>query len=278
MEGVKMQIGKITKIKMPSLKSFDFQIKYNVTDRRSHTFEIGLHTHNELEIYINLSGDVSFLVENNLYDLSRGDVIVARPGEHHHCVYRSDAPHAFYWLLFDCEENRAILDLLQEDLTENYFSPPNGLREELTELCRSLHGGNQTEEEKIYAFFRLLEVLKRSRASLLKPQSVLSQEMSGIVDYINTHVCEEISVRNIAKLFFTSQSSLERNFKAALNMTPAEYIRRKRLIIAAEMLQKGESVINAGASVCYSDTSYFIELFKRYYHMTPLQYKKKYKA
>lgn len=61
--------GKITKLKIPSLNEFDFQIKYSETDRKSHTHEIGLHTHNELEIYINLSGDVSFLVENNLYAL-----------------------------------------------------------------------------------------------------------------------------------------------------------------------------------------------------------------
>ena len=61
--------GKITKLKIPALNEFDFQIKLTETNRSIHTHEIELHTHNEFELYVNLSGDVSFLVENNLYDL-----------------------------------------------------------------------------------------------------------------------------------------------------------------------------------------------------------------
>ena len=116
-----MHDGKITKLTIPALNSFEFQIKYTETDRKSHTHEIGLHTHNEFEIYINLSGDVSFLVENNLYKLSRGDVIIARPGEYHHCVYRSDAPHKLFWILFDCRKNNDILDFLKDGFCENYI-------------------------------------------------------------------------------------------------------------------------------------------------------------
>ena len=40
------------------------------------------------------------------------------------------------------------------------------------------------------------------------------------------------------------------------------------------MLQNGESVLSAGINVSYNDTSYFIEIFKKYYSMTPYQYKK----
>ena len=98
--------GKIIKLNIPALNDFDFQIKLTETNRSIHTYEIGLHTHSEFELYINLSGDVSFLVENNLYDLKHGDVIIARPGEYHHCVYRSDAPHKLFWILFDCQKTR----------------------------------------------------------------------------------------------------------------------------------------------------------------------------
>ena len=71
------------------------------------------HSHDCYEFYINVSGDVSFLVENSLYPLSRGDVIIARPGEQHHCVYRSDKPHKMFWILFDCEKNQTVLDFSQ---------------------------------------------------------------------------------------------------------------------------------------------------------------------
>lgn len=269
-----MHNGKITKIKIPTLNEFDFQIKYTETDRKSHTYEIGLHTHNEFELYINLSGDVSFLVENNLYDLSRGDVIIARPGEHHHCVYRSDAPHKLFWILFDCTKNNAILDFLKDGFCENYISPQDELREELLELCFELHKGSLTDEEKIYTFCRIFAIFKKSKSAAPKQQSMLPHELCKIIDYIDSHIYEEITITGVSKALYISSSTLERRFKEVLDMTPLEYIRKKKLILAAEMLQHGESVLTAGTSVGYNDSSYFIELFKRYYGITPYQYKK----
>lgn len=267
--------GKITKLKIPSLNEFDFQIKYTETNRKTHTHEIGLHTHTEFEIYINISGDVSFLVENNLYNLSKGDVIIARPGEHHHCVYHSDATHKLFWILFDCKKNNDILDFLQENFSDNYISPKNDLREELLELCYKFHRSSLTDEEKIYTFFRFFAILKKSKSTLSNQQSVLSPELHRIIDYIECHIHEEITSSGIAKELYISQSTLERRFKETLDMSPLEYIRKKKLILAAQMLQEGKSVLTAGSSVGYNDSSYFIELFKKYYGITPYQYKKK---
>ncbi len=270
-----MHSGEITKIKIPALNEFDFQIKLTETNRNIHTHETGLHTHSEFELYVNLSGDVSFLVENNLYDLTRGDVIVARPGEYHHCVYRSDAPHKLFWILFDCNKNSDILDFLQESFCENYISPQDNLREELLALCYTLHNGNLTDEEKIYTFFRIFAILKQSK-SPISTKSVLPQELHKIIDYIDRHIYEEITVIGIAKALYISQSTLERRFKEALDLTPLEYIRKKKLVLAAQLLRDGKTVLTAGTSVGYNDNSYFIELFKRYYGVTPYQYKKNY--
>ena len=267
-----MYCGEITKIKMPALKEFDLQIKFTETNRSVHTHEIELHTHSEFELYINLSGDVSFLVENNLYDLTRGDVIIARPGEYHHCVYRSNAPHKHFWILFDCQKNKEILDFLKDGFCENHISPRDDLREELLTLCYTLHSDTLTDEEKIYTFFRIFAILKQSK-SQTSAKSGLPQELYKIIDYINRHIYDEITVSGIAEALFISQSTLERRFKEVLGATPLEYIRKKKLVIAAELLREGKSVLATGTSVGYNDNSYFIELFKRYYGITPYQYK-----
>lgn len=268
-----MHIGQITKHTIPALNAFDFQIKHTETDRKSHHHEITLHSHREFEIYINISGDVSFLVKNNLYHLSRGDVIVARPGELHHCVYRSDAPHKFFWILFDCQKNSGLLDFLTEGFYENYISPQSNLREELLTLCYTLHGSDLTKEEKIYYFFRLFAILKES----LKPMasnSLLPQSIGKIIDYIDSHIHEEISISDIAKTLYISQSTLTRQFKKHLDITPLEFVKRRKLALAVQLLQEGKSVLAAGTGVGYNDNSYFIELFKKYYGTSPYQYKK----
>ena len=45
------------------------------------------HIHDLCEIYVNLSGNVSFVVERNLYKILPGDIIITKPYEYHHCVY-----------------------------------------------------------------------------------------------------------------------------------------------------------------------------------------------
>lgn len=271
-----MQDEKLTKLRIPELNAFDFQIEYAQINKTIHWREIDLHTHNEFELYINLSGDVSFLVENTLYPISRGDVIIARPGERHHCVYRSDKPHEMYWILFDCKSNSKLLDFLQEDSHENYISPADDLREELLELCKKLHSHKLSNEELLYSFLRLFDILRKSRDKSSVQKGNLPHEMSFIIEYINNHIHEEITVKELAKAFYISQSTLERRFKELLDITPLEFIRRKKLILASEMLRQGKSVLNASISVGYNDTSYFIELFKQYYGVTPYSYKKKF--
>ena len=270
-----LKSGMITKVKMPSIHPFDFQIKYTETNRRTHEYEINLHTHSEFELYINLAGNVSFLVEDSLYPLSRGDVIIARPGEAHHCVYRDDTPHKLFWILFDCKKNAQFWDFLQESFCDNFISPKKDLREELIALCCSLHNGARTQEESLYALLRIFEILKKSRSTLTAKRAEMPRELNEIMAYINDHISEEITVTDIAKTFYISKSTLERRFKDTLAMRPSEFIKRKKLIYAAELLKNGESVLNAGTSVGYKDNSYFIELFKQYYSMTPYQYKKK---
>ena len=269
-----MTLNTVTKLSVPQSNSFEMQIKYSELQRNTHHHEIELHVHDEFELYVNLSGDVSFLVEDRLYRLSRGDVILARPGEHHHCVYRSDKPHRLYWILFDCSQNRALLDFLQSDFPENYISPKDELREELLELIRLLHSGTPTEEEKLYSFFRIFAILKQSRDKSTSRQASMPRELIEIIDYINKHICEELTVSQIAKALYVSQRTVERKCREHLAITPAEFIRRKKLVLAAELLQRGESVLAAGTGVGYSDNSYFIELFKRYYGVTPYHYRK----
>lgn len=74
------------------------------------------HIHDECDIYINLSGDVSFAVENSLYPLLPGNIIITHPHEYHHCIYHSEKLHKHFWTLFQTSNNKELFDIF---LTEN---------------------------------------------------------------------------------------------------------------------------------------------------------------
>jgi signal transduction histidine kinase/ligand-binding sensor domain-containing protein/DNA-binding response OmpR family regulator len=81
----------------------------------------------------------------------------------------------------------------------------------------------------------------------------------------------------LAEALSLSKSSLMRKLKGLLDTTPNEYIRTKRLNIAASMLQQSNCRIN---EVCYAvgfyTPSYFTKCFKRKFGMQPNEYMKEY--
>lgn len=270
-EVIDLNESKIQSFKLPEVREFDFQIKYTKTDRYSHTHEIDLHTHREFEIYVNLSGDISFLIENKLYALTRGDVIVARPGEHHHCVYRSGEEHRLFWILFDCEKNPHLTSFFRRS-DVNYVSPTESVKNELIEICSRL-----TEDadggDRLYYFLRLLKLIEEgSRDSA--DGNRMPEDFRLILAFVDKHLAEDLRVADIARELFVSKSTVERKFKEYIGMTPLDYIQRKRLFLSAELLKKGETVLNAGLGVGYTDNSYFIQLFRRQFGITPYQYKR----
>ena len=83
-----------------SVKPFDFSATYIEIYADSSENVNYSHIHDECEIYVNLRGDLSFIVENNIYPIKPGDIIITRPHEYHHCVYHSNKLHRHFWILF----------------------------------------------------------------------------------------------------------------------------------------------------------------------------------
>lgn len=93
-----------------SIQPFEVKATYTETDSKSPKNEFNSHIHNECEIYINLSGDVSFVVENNIYSVIPGSIIITRPFEYHHCVYHSNKLHRHFRILFSASGNEYLFD------------------------------------------------------------------------------------------------------------------------------------------------------------------------
>ena len=51
------------------------------------------------------------MVEDRIYPVSVGSVIITRPYEYHHCIYHSNERHRHYWVLFSLDNNEKILDI-----------------------------------------------------------------------------------------------------------------------------------------------------------------------
>lgn len=238
------------------------------------------HIHNFCEVYFNVSGDVAFAVENNLYIIKSGDIIITKPNEFHRCIYRSDCRHEHYCLWLSADES--MLQYLN-----SFFDRKNGeqnhirlsredaekFRNNLNILIDNKGYGRFTDAESVAALFSVLSILDFNR-NRFEEASFLPEGFTKIVEYIDNNFASDCSINSLTDLFYISRSSLNRLFKQYLGISPSKYVETRRLAAAKEMLKNDESVQNVATKCGFPDYSHFISTFKNRFGITPHKYRK----
>jgi len=94
------------------------------------------------------------------------------------------------------------------------------------------------------------------------------------IDYIERNMFEPVDVHDIAQASHYSTYHFSRIFRSLVGDTPKEYLRKRRLTIAAERLARGESSILSLALECqFESHAAFTRSFKQLFKVTPKQYR-----
>jgi transcriptional regulator GlxA family with amidase domain len=82
--------------------------------------------------------------------------------------------------------------------------------------------------------------------------------------FVETRRHERVSVGEVVRAVGSNRVTLGKHFQRELDTTLLEYLRRRRLAYAAELLRQGKANVDEVAFRCgFSSTSYFSRLFKR---------------
>lgn len=96
------------------------------------------------------------------------------------------------------------------------------------------------------------------------------QKMSAAVDYLESNLDREIDIARAAEIACCSPFYFQRLFLVISGMTLAEYIRRRRLTLAATELVSGESrVIDIAMKYGYDSPDAFTRAFRNMHGITP---------
>lgn len=269
------------KILISRMSKADCSICHADLDAASSLNQNESHIHKECEIYINLSGDVSFEVENRIYPVSRGSVIITRPFEYHHCIYHSNQRHEHFWITFSAEENDHFLKMFfgREKGKDNLILLDETQLQELCSILNALLKESEDPLQQRIWFLQMFQVLSAGKVEDhtsyvedLPPDVVLA------LHYMDAHLCEDFNSKCLASACNVSVNTLERHFKDIFQITPFGMLRKKRLFASMECLRNGSSVTEAAIESGFSDYSNYIQVFKKQFGITPLSYKKKYIA
>lgn len=238
------------------------------------------HIHDMCEIYVNLTGNVSFMVEKKLYTILPGDIIITKPYEYHHCIYNDESDHLHYWFLFSTKENPELFQFLmaRKRGTNNLIRLPANISIKFLELCEKLVTTTPNKATSLVScFFEILSYIEQGllEYNVSETNNNMPPHVSDILSYINKNYATIHNINELATYFQVSISTLERYFKKYLAITPKRYLEDKKLSNACMMLRQNFSVTEACYESGFEDYSHFIHIFKKNFKTTPLKYKKK---
>lgn len=234
----------------------------------------GLHSHPQYEMYLELTGGTTFLYKNHLYLLSRGDLLFLPKNEVHCCITYDITPQEHIGILFEENILGGDFNYYFSDPNRRYYSPSEADRKEIIDICFSLTQKHLPGVERRYLFLHLLHLLKRAEREPVEPSKNLPKNIAAMLLYVESHLHEPFTVAEMAKELYLSQSSIERQFKDFLHLTPLAYVNKRKMQTAANLLLDGMSVADTALAVGFNNVSHFILLFERHYGTTPHRYKK----
>lgn len=118
--------------------------------------------------------------------------------------------------------------------------------------------------------FSLERIKKRTRKSDVS----LDSRIQVVVDYIILHPTEQYTISKMSRMAELSESRFRTLFKQQVGKNPLEYLNEIRVMTAArKLLVSGDNISDIAYEVGYEDANYFSRIFKKYFCITPKQYR-----
>lgn len=248
---------------------------YEATSEASAPYQPHMHSHDLYEIYCFLEGDAEYCVEGRRYALRPGDMVLLRKGEVHQVAMLSSQRYRRIGVHFDFGNCSELPQ--SEHLLTPFLNRPSGKFNHYPAAIfpddHRLHYLQQivkNEEQGIYYLLPLLCELADAFPILQSSELFAEKDTAApIMKYIKQHLTEKLTLETLSQKFHISQTHLNRLFRQSASTTVWEYITIKRLFLAREMLENGQSPTAVYMHCGFQEYSTFYRAYKRHFGVSP---------
>ena len=247
-----------------------------------------MHIHDCYEVYFSVSGGKQFLIDNQLYDINPGDLFLINQYDSHYLTQIDKELHERIVIMIDPEYMKSIssketnLDACFQDRSE-HFSHKVTLSQEqqsrflyfINKLVTSNGFGHDLLERatftELFVMINQIVAKRESKADSEKP-ATYNEQVDSILSYLNNNIQYPISISDLSKQFYISESYICRIFKSATGTTINKYMTARRISIAKSLLAEGYGVSEVCDRCGFSDYSNFLKAFTKSVGISPKKY------
>lgn len=218
------------------------------------------HCHTQFEMIAVLEGDVNIMLEGKTYRLKENEMIVIPPLFYHSVTANEKGNYFRITALFELDLIPKIIQ--NEFIKQGKTSTISPLQiQKIIKICKS--------ERKLF-YAPLLQSLlvelfyDTLNSTTLSTENKVDDFLLKALQYIDNHLHEKISLDDLAKVTIRSKSSFCHLFEEKMNVTPKQYILKKKLAIASKLIKEGTPKTLAASQVGYDNYSNFYRLYLKY--------------
>lgn len=262
----------------------DFKM-FHLCGQEKKEFDFHYHDFNKIVIFI--QGDVIYSVEGKNYPLKPFDLVLVRAGELHRPIIQSSAVYERIIIYispkFIADYKTDSYDLeqcfsLAANASTHVLRVPSLKGSQLYQTAKALEATYLHPEEYAQELNQNLLFLQLmihlNRAALHNDlefieTSTSNEKVIECLNYINTHLKEEITIDALAKQFYISKYYLMHCFKEETGCSVGSYLSTKRLLLAREYIQEGIPATQACYECGFRNYSTFFRAWKKCFGTTP---------
>ena len=251
-----------------------------VAEKNGKPWSFSLHSHKDLlEISLIISGKAYFDCDHVSYTLIPGDLVIKNVGVLHSEISSPEDGFEQYCLGIsgvnapDMPPNTLVPDdicpVIKSGKAFDYLRSMTSYLYEISSdpSVRSSDLTKQAIENELSIINMLI-----MDAVEVSDQTNYSNLVKEVLDYVDSHTSESMSLDSLSKQFYVSEYHLAHKFKEETGRSVNQYILNRKLGEAEERLVFGSDPIKQIAADCgYSNLQYFYSVFKKYTGSTPAE-------
>lgn len=233
--------------------------------------------HDFWELVVALDGEIGVTAGEQTGILKKGQAILHTPMEFHRVWYAGTGPSHILIITFAAE-------YIPQLSTRQFFIPDLNSPRKLVEHIRTAYQVDQSDGITILGKCQpeltcqilvkqvelfLLELFQSTSQNLLATQSRSTENYAKIVRCLESHVCENLSVDDIARLCNMSTANAKLVFAQYAGTGIHSYFNHLKIERAIPLLRGGMSVQETATTLGFSSPNYFSTMFKRITGLTP---------
>ena len=252
---------------------------------------VAIHSHDFYEVlYCHNPAGGEYLVAAERYRLQKGDIVFIPPGVPHCPILPDQLTEAYRRDVIrinkDFVHSLLVLDVEQakEDSFSSFLVRTGGTHwEHLGELFQQ---SIQESEEKNVGWE--LTMMANTAKLLVSLYRAFTEQATGpakaekpelldqVLEYIEEHMHQKISLAEVARHFYVSQSTITQTFRNKLGLSFYRCVTQRRLVSAKQMIEGDKALEAIAEAVGFTDYSAFYRAFKQEYGISPRQYRMEY--